>query len=185
MIKKITPLFAIVLLFWGCDRSRFTNGFSQMGFKPVYASSADLTQLIKSNSPQALTETGKIYVKGNLLFINRPFSGIHVFDNTDPAKPINLAFIEIPGNLDITMKGDYLYADYIGKIAVIDLSDINKPKITQTVELDAKYQDFPPQADLSQFSWRTYFECPDPKKGTVVGWIYTSLKNPKCWRDEQ
>jgi hypothetical protein len=83
------------------------------------------------------------------------------------------------------MKGDYLYADYIGKIAVIDLSDISKPRVTQTVELDTKYQNYPPQADVNQFTWRTYFECPDPKKGIVVGWTYTSLKNAKCWRDGQ
>jgi hypothetical protein len=185
MMKTITPLLFVMILFWGCDPDRSVFGFSQMGFKPIYAASADLNQLIKSNSPQTLTETGKIYVKGKYLLVNRPYSGIHVFDNTDPAKPINLAFIEIPGNLDVTMKGDYLYADYIGKIAVIDLKDILNPRITQTVSLDTRYQTEPPKATQRQGFSTTYFECPDPQKGTVIGWVYTTLKDAKCWRNEQ
>jgi len=156
-----------------------------MGFKPIYASSGTLKDLIRTTSAKPLSETGKIYVKGNLLLVNKPFSGVHVIDNTDPSKPLNKAFLEIPGNIDVAMKGNFLYADYAGKIAVIDVSDMDHPRITQSVELDTKYQQYPPQADMTnRWSSRTYFECPDPAKGVVVGWLYTNLKSPKCWKNQ-
>lgn len=186
MVKIFTPLAMVTLLFWGCDTGRVSSGFTQMGYKPIYAASGDLREIIKSTTAKSLTETGKIYVKGNLLLVNRPFEGVHVIDNTDPKNPQNLAFLEIPGNLDVVMKGNFLYADYAGKIAIIDISDINHPRVTQNVSLDTRFQEYPPQADLTnRFTWRTYFECPNPKKGVVIGWTYTQLNSPKCWRDDQ
>jgi hypothetical protein len=187
MIKQLTSSFAVILLFWGCTGGRSdTRTGSIMGFKPIYASSGDMKAIIRSSPAKNLTETGKIYVKGGLLLINKPFSGVHVIDNTDPAKPVNLSFLEIPGNIDVSMKGNFLYADYAGKIAVIDVTDIANPRVTQSVELDTKFQNYPPQADIqNRWTTRTYFECPDPSKGLVVGWMYTTLKSPKCWKDEQ
>jgi len=186
MMKIITPLAILLLVMGGCDNPRWNSGFTQMGYKPVYASSGDLKLLIKSSPAKALTETGKIYTKGNLLLVNQPFQGVHVIDNTDPANPINTSFLEIPGNIDVSIKGNYMYADYSGKIVVIDISDISHPRVTQNVTLDTHFQEYPPQADLTRdFTWRTYFECPDPKKGVVVGWVYANLNSPKCWRENQ
>lgn len=185
MIKNITLIAAVFLVFSGCETGTWQSGFTQMGYKPVYVRSGELKDLIKSTAPQALTETGKIYVKGNYLLVNRPFAGIHVFDNSDPANPVNLAFLEIPGNMDVSMKGNFLYADYIGKIAVIDVTDIQKPRVTQTVAIDTQFQNYPPTDLQGRGTWRTYFECPDPSKGIVVGWSYTQLNSPKCWRDRE
>lgn len=183
MIRNITLLSAVFLLFSGCENGFRDWNFNQMGYKPVYAPSGDLSEIIKSTAPRALTETGKIYVKGNYLMVNRPFAGVHVFDNSDPANPVNLAFLEIPGNMDVSMRGDFLYADYIGKIAVIDISDLKHPRVTQNVQIESTNQQYPPDEELNRRSWRTYFECPDPSKGVVVGWVYTQLNSPKCWRD--
>ncbi len=185
MKLKITIPFFVGLALFGCTSDRMnTAGMITMGFKPIYASSGNLKDLIKSTAAKPLTETGKIYVKGNLLLVNKPYEGVHVIDNTDSKNPVNTAFLQIPGNVDVTIKGDYMYADYAGKICVIDIRDIANPRVTQDVTLDTKYQQYPPQADITNaWSWRTYFECPDKKKGTVVGWVYTRLNSPKCWRD--
>ncbi len=185
MTRNITLSLFMGLALFGCTSDRMsTVGMTTMGFKPIYASSGNLKDLIKSTAAKPLTETGKIYVKGNLLLVNRPYEGVHVIDNTDSKNPVNMAFLQIPGNVDVTIKGDYMYADYAGKICVIDIHDIAKPRVTQDVTLDTKYQQYPPQADITNsLSWRTYFECPDKKKGTVVGWVYTRLNSPKCWRD--
>lgn len=56
-----------------------------------------------------IEETGKIYVKGNLLFINQPNKGFHVFDNSDPSNPINLSFIKVLGSSDLSIKNNMLY----------------------------------------------------------------------------
>jgi hypothetical protein len=68
---------------------------------------------------QPIKETGKIYVKDNFLYVNEKGKGIHVIDNSDPAAPKKVKFVSIPGNLDVAMKGDMLYADsYMDLLAI-------------------------------------------------------------------
>lgn len=176
-------LSLIMLGTWGCDRTLSSpeSRWTSLGYKPIYASSANLDELVKSVPAKPLSGSGKIYVKGNLLLINKPYEGIHVVDNSNPSSPVNLSFIEIPGNIDISMKGNYLYADYAGQVAVIDLKDVNKPRLVQKITLSVENQQFPPVS--ARTGWgRTYFECPDSKKGVVIGWVETQLSDPKCWR---
>lgn len=175
---------AIAFVFSSCDRTATDSRWTTMGYKPIYATSANLNELVRSTAARPLTGSGKIYVKGNLLLINKPYEGIHVVDNADPSNPKNLSFVEIPGNLDVAMKGDYLYADFAGQIAVIDLKDVSNPKLVQGVSLSTEFQQYPPNSAANTM-WqgsRVYFECPNPKKGVVIGWVFTELSNPKCYR---
>jgi hypothetical protein len=72
---------------------------------------AELRSSFAVEAPRALTQSGRIFLHGNLLMISEPFKGIHVFDNSDPASPVAAAFLNIPGNTDIAVKDNYLYAD--------------------------------------------------------------------------
>ena len=51
--------------------------------------------------------------------------GIHIIDNSVPESPVNLRFIEIPGCLDMAVKGSVVYADNAVDMVCIDVSDIN------------------------------------------------------------
>ena len=55
---------------------------------------------------KTIEETGKIYVIGSYLFINEPYVGFHVLDNTNPADPIPLKFLKTPGATDLIFKGN-------------------------------------------------------------------------------
>jgi hypothetical protein len=70
-----------------------------------------------------LEETGKIYVKDDLLFVNEQRQGIHVIDNRNPASARMIAFLDIPGNVDIAVRGHILYADSGRDLVVADISD--------------------------------------------------------------
>jgi hypothetical protein len=50
-------------------------------------------------------------------------------DNSDPSNPQNISFIEIPGNLDIAIKDNFLYADSYVDLLTIDISNIENPVI--------------------------------------------------------
>ena len=177
----LTMLVATLLL-----SSCFTENVKQVkGLRPIYGNLTDLQQMIKSTDSKTLKNPGKIYVKGNLLFINEIMEGVHVYDNSDPSNPTNLAFIAIPGNIDIAMKGDFLYADYINGLATIDLSDIYQAKLT---DFNGDYnsldngQLFPPRSLLASFSEsQIYFECPEASKGTVIGWETANMPQPQCY----
>jgi len=64
---------------------------------------------------------------------------------------------------------------------VIDASNINAIReVSRTADVfpDLALQ-YPPKAD--PFS-TIYFECPDPKKGIVIGWQKKNIDNAKCRR---
>src|SRR2546423_15636520 len=79
-------------------------------YTPVYKNLSAVRKEMKSQAPQPLFNTGKIYVYGNYIFLNEVNKGIHIIDNTDRTNPINLSFINVPGNVDLAVKGNYLYA---------------------------------------------------------------------------
>lgn len=58
---------------------------------------------------EPITETGKIYVKDDYLFINRPNKGFHVFDNSNPSAPVNMAFMQVLGATDLSIKNDVMF----------------------------------------------------------------------------
>lgn len=145
------------------------------GLKPVYMSS-DQAYDIKLLAARQLEHPGKIYVYGDYLFINELHKGIHVIDNKDPETPLALHFIQIYGNVDIAIKDNFLYADNINDLVVLDISDPDNFQVAERVE-----NVFPGVAE-HPFDTGNYFECPDPDKGVVVGWENTILKNPECYR---
>ena len=66
---------------------------------------------------------GKIVLLGNYIFLNEVDKGIHVIDNRNPALPRNAAFISVPGNMDLAVKGNILYADLYTDLVTLDISD--------------------------------------------------------------
>jgi len=84
--------------------------------------------------PVDLSSPGKIYLFNNYLFINEFGQGIHIINNIDKRNPVNLGFINIPGNYDMAVKGNILYADSFIDLLAIDISDINDVKIVKRLE---------------------------------------------------
>jgi len=91
--------------------------------RPVYKSKSEVYTNIKSNPPRAIENPGKIFLYGNYIFLNEIDKGVHVIDNSIPSRPVVKAFIDIPGNLDIAVKGNTLYADLYRDLVVVDISN--------------------------------------------------------------
>lgn len=77
---------------------------------------------VTSRRAQPLEEIGKIYIKEHLIFLNEFGKGIHVINNRNPFKPEIVSFINIPGNVDIAIRDNVLYADSYTDLVVIDIS---------------------------------------------------------------
>jgi len=91
---------------------------------PTYMSYADLRSAVKVSEPRALTSVSRIYLYNNYIFANELNEGIHIIDNSTPSTPKRLGFIEIPGNLDIAIRDNALYADSYIDLVTLDLSDM-------------------------------------------------------------
>ncbi len=161
-MKKISISIMIILagLSTGC-KDKYTEIFTANS--PVYMSYEDLRSAVKQSAGSDLVNPGKIYFKDQFIFIVEEMKGIHVFDNSNPSNPVNQSFIEIPGNADIAIKGDILYADSYIDMVAIDLSDLSAIKEVGRVEKVLPYT-IPP------YDTKYPLARVDEKKGVVKAW---------------
>ncbi len=126
-------LLASTLLFSCMDEVNSTYTFRTM--MPVYLEMKDVRA--KSLAPipaQEIENPGKIYIYKDFLLINEPSKGIHIFDNKNPANPINLSFIPIEGNVDLAINSDILYADNYVDLLAFDISNIRSIRLVNRIE---------------------------------------------------
>lgn len=182
MKLKNLLLLGIVALLLSCSSNEAPP--EVVALKPVYGTTDDILELIQTTEPQPLKSVGKIYTIGDLLFINEIGKGVHVIDNSDPKNPEKMKFIDIPGNVDIAIKGSDMYADMGAGLATIDISDLENIKKTH---FDSHYvqdlqQHMPPQSLIELYSGaKVYYECPDKSKGTVISWTTETMPKPNCY----
>ncbi|MES2774453.1 MAG: hypothetical protein V4722_09725 [Bacteroidota bacterium] len=105
----------------GCFKD--TGYYRYTMYTPVYKTTAEVRAGIKSDAPAAVQEPGKMYIIGNYIFLAEKLRGIHIIDNTNPANPVNKAFIKIPGCEDMAVRGNTLYADCYTDLMTIDITD--------------------------------------------------------------
>jgi len=76
------------------------------------------------NAPaEAIGNPGKIYIAEEFILIGEEEKGIHVIDNTDSSNPQNVSFINVPGNREYFVNGNFLYAESYYDVVKIDISD--------------------------------------------------------------
>jgi hypothetical protein len=121
MKRSLFFLLTMGLLFSACMKDTVREHYTF--YKPVYHTKDEVRNNIKSSAPVAIQQTGKIVVKDNYVFLNEIDKGIHVINIADPSKPVNMAFIEIPGCVDIAINGVNLYADCYTDLATLDISN--------------------------------------------------------------
>jgi hypothetical protein len=121
----LTVLLGISILLEGCtDQCEVKKTYTY--FEPVYTSFEELQANTGIVAPQPIQTVGKIYLKGDNIFINDPGKGIHIIDNTNPSSPLQLKFLSIPGNYSMAVNNNILYADSFIDLVAFDISDISQ-----------------------------------------------------------
>ncbi|MBI9037919.1 MAG: hypothetical protein JEY97_07290 [Bacteroidales bacterium] len=160
---KKTSIFLIIIIAIAISscKDKYIEIFTANS--PIYLSYETLRNSVKQTDAKVLENPGKFYFKDNYIFVVEKMKGIHIINNTDPANPKNLTFIEIPGNVDLAIKGTVLYADsYIDMIA-IDISDLSNIKEIKRIEKILPYT-LPPTVEDYPIAKI------DEDKGVVVDW---------------
>ncbi len=119
--KKLLTSFSLVFLLNACVKDTVITTYTY--YSPVFTTKTEVLQSIRSISPLPLTQTGKIVLYKNFIFINEVRKGVHIIDNSNPAAPVNNGFIAIPGSIDIALKNNTLYADIFTDLIAIDISN--------------------------------------------------------------
>ena len=109
--------------------------------------------------------------------MNDELKGIHVIDNSNPSSPHAISFVKIPGNVDISIRNDYLYADSSTDLVVFDISDIHKIKVIARLnDVFSVYNyKLPEEADYADYS--SFNNTND----IIVGWTIEKRKTTSVY----
>ncbi|MBT8204147.1 MAG: hypothetical protein KJO20_02105 [Eudoraea sp.] len=133
--------------------------------RPLTMSVEEFKNSVDIIAPIPVNESGKIYAYDQYIFVNDKYKGVHVIDNSDPGNPQKISFIKIAGNVDISVKDNYLYADSITDLMVFDISDIGNIQIVNRLENVLRDNVvWPVEADFFEYgNW-------DYENEILIGW---------------
>ena len=143
-MKKFLLSGFFALLFISCEKDNVPEETIQVAV-PVTMKIADFRASVKITEPIEIKQSGKIYTYLNYIFINDVNEGVLVVDNSN-YNPIKKNFIKIPGNTDIAVKDNMLYANSGRDLVTFDISDINNIKVL--TRLEDVFEDYQPQLPI-------------------------------------
>ena len=120
ILSTIALVWAIFILS-GCMKDKITRTYQIS--TPIYQVLTKFRETIKSQPAIQIKTSGKILIAGHYIFLSEPLQGIHIIDNSNPSSPQNVSFINIPGNEDMAIRGNTLYADAYGDLVSFDISN--------------------------------------------------------------
>ncbi len=131
-LVRFTTILGTALILHSCcgltDHSEDINSDlrSRSNYIPIMIERSELESSIKIENPKQLKNSGKIYIKGSLLFIGEKRKGFHVFDNSNKENPIPISFLSIPGSTDLAIRNDILYVNQARDLVTLQLNSISK-----------------------------------------------------------
>jgi len=140
---------------------------------PQYQSLEDWRQTtFELSEARTLDRPGKIYVYHQYLLVNELYEGVHIFDNSNPANPVQLGFLQVLANVDMAVKDNVLYLDSYRDLLAFDISDIGNPSYLGRAEDVFSFRDYGYLAGYDQNYPMVYV---DETKGVVVGWAIEEI----------
>ncbi|MDZ4795555.1 MAG: hypothetical protein SGI83_14845 [Bacteroidota bacterium] len=174
-------ILSVVLFLSACNRTPGSEPESRNAWVPIYTTNTGSIKAITAGATRPTIKTGKIYTLGNLIYQVEQDSGIHVINAANPSAPQKLGFIRSFLCKEVSVKNGLIYTNNFSDLVVINATDLNNVReVARTADVfpDLALQ-YPPKPNATTM---IYFECPDPKKGIVIGWELKTINNAKCRR---
>lgn len=108
--------------------------WKRLQYKPLYTTRSEYQSILGSILKVPLTVPGKISQKGHFRFVGEINKGVHIYDIQNPQSPVYISFILIPGNIDIAIKNNVLYANSYSNLVAFDITDPKKVKALKILE---------------------------------------------------
>jgi len=121
-MKKSISAILILILFFTAQSCFYNNGPDRFpdNYKPVIMERAAFENSIALLPPRNVIKAGKIYIKDNYAFVNDENEGFHIYNYSNPATPIAINFLKIPGATDVSIRNNILYINQ-----AVDLVTLN------------------------------------------------------------
>lgn len=170
-MKKL--LFSLVVIagassLVGCKKYKNKEVYANV---PVYMANDEFRNSFEFTTNVPQMTSGNIYVYNQYIFISDEDKGIHIVDNSDAHNPYSVGFMNIVGNTQLSIKNNYLYANSVMDLLVIDISNIQEPTLVERQQNIFDYTT-PVLLDDSYPVANVY-----PDSGIVVGWKIEKTKD--------
>jgi hypothetical protein len=170
-MKKLLLFVALAVLAGTTNSCKKYKNKEVYANVPVYMEYEDFRQsyeYIPGGVPMEMA--GNLFIHDNHILVSDMDQGIHIVDNTDKASPFVTGFMNIPGNTQLSVKNNYLYANSFIDLLVIDISNMNNPVLVSRLENAFSYSlpminESYPVADLNK------------DRGVVIGWTIEKTKD--------
>jgi hypothetical protein len=164
--KIILSLLTLTVLSYSCKDKMYSKFLAN---SPIYMDYESFRNSVTFESPKSIKEHGSIYTKENHIFIVETGKGIHFINNSNPSAPQKAGFLKILGCTGMAMKGNYLYANSLIDVVVVDVTNLYAPVVVSRVK-----DLFPDALPASNNSY-PYAKI-EKDKGVVVGWEVKEVK---------
>ncbi len=155
-LRGVIAVFCLVSFMAACSKNKTAQKetYTYTITTPVFAARAEMLAAINGNVSEPVKTAGKLYIKDRFIYLNEVEKGVHIIDNSNPSNPKQIAFLNIPGNMDMAVQGDILYADTYTDLLAIDISNPRKAKVVKNIK---------------NFFYRYYFPTADGDDMTIAG----------------
>ena len=126
-------LIILALFFFARCSQDCTETTTYYATTPVYGLVDSIRNAVEVQDPREIETPEKLYFKDDYIFLVESGRGIHVINNSNPSKPLTERFIQVPGNHDVAIQDQFLYADSYTDLLVFDVSDVNKIKLENRI----------------------------------------------------
>lgn len=135
---------------------------------PIYQSFEDFRATsFNMEAARPLQRPGKIYLYGQYLLVNELMEGVHIFNNSSPANPINMGFLPVHGNMDLAVNNNVLYLDNCTDLLAFDITDPGAPRFLSRVENVFNFDQF---GLLPSYNFNYPAAAVQNEQGIVIGW---------------
>jgi len=118
--------------------------------------------LITFQNDIEMTESSKIYIFDDYIFINDKRKGFHIFDNSDASNPVKKTFLNIPGATDIAIRDNVFFVNQATDLVSLTI-DVN----TATLKINKRLKNVFPQV----LSPEGFLSDNNTDEEVVVNWI--------------
>lgn len=134
-MKNISALlFIAAAVMFSCTGDQGTIEVDYVEATAIYGSMSDLRSIPLNEGIRDIENPGKIFIGEDFILIGEEGVGIHVIDNNDRTAPYQVAFINIPGNREYFVQGEFLYAESYYDVIKVDISDARNAVVAGRAE---------------------------------------------------
>lgn len=164
-MKKLSILFITCFILQSCwyhqdDEPMITDPV-ESAYKPITLDRETFESTIAIGAPREIVDAGKIYVNGDMVFINEVNQGFHVIDNGDPENPKNISFIEIPLATDLAIRNNTIYVHHAVDLVAMTYS-------RTSIEILHREQDVFPELNSPDGLSADYFDVEEDQ--IIIGY---------------